>query len=165
MSRKSQVVDSRFGYFGIGIERGKNTDNLGTLFRSAVALGASFIFTVGGRYHPQSSDTIKSWRHIPYLPYTTIADFKAHLPHECVMVGVELTDDAHPLETFTHPARCAYLLGPEDGSLSTAAQDACHQIVRFQSRWCLNVASAGTTVLYDRSAKSYREHHNAGRLP
>lgn len=36
------------GYFGIGIYNGKNTANIGTLWRSAAILGANFIFTIDG---------------------------------------------------------------------------------------------------------------------
>lgn len=157
MSTRSEgLTEGRHGWYGIGIERGKTSENLGTLFRSAVCLGAAFVFTVGERYHPQSSDTLKSWRHIPYLRYADVEDLEAHIPYDCPLIGVERSADAQPLETFTHPRRAMYLLGPEDGSLSAAAVDACHQIVRFDSRWCLNVASAGTVVLYDRHAKDVR---------
>ncbi len=43
-----QVIkdNNRDGYFGIGIIHGKNSENLGTLWRSASILGASFIFTI-----------------------------------------------------------------------------------------------------------------------
>jgi len=141
------------GYFGIGIERCKSGVNVGTLWRSAYCLGAAFIFTIGGRYHRQASDVTKSWRHIPLLEFTDVTDFAAHRPYDCQVVGVELCDRASPLETFAHPHRAVYLLGPEDGSLSQAAMDMCQHIVRFDSRYCLNVASAGTVVMYDRQTK------------
>ena len=38
------------GFFGIGIENAKNEYNIGTLWRSAYLMGASFIFTVNTRY-------------------------------------------------------------------------------------------------------------------
>lgn len=141
------------GYFGIGIERSKTEANVGTLWRSAFAFGASFVFTIGRRYPRQSSDTTKSWRHIPLLEYADVDDFHAHIPYDCQVVGVELTPDAHALESFAHPQRAIYLLGPEDGSLSAKAQDLCQSVVRFDSDYCLNVAAAGTVVMYDRNAK------------
>lgn len=142
------------GYFGIGIERSKTEANVGTLWRSAFAFGASFVFTIGRRYPRQSSDTTESWRHIPLLEYADVDDFRAHIPYDCQVIGVELLDGAGALETFTHPQRAIYLLGPEDGSLSRRAQSLCQHIVRFDTDYCLNVAAAGTVVMYDRNAKA-----------
>jgi tRNA G18 (ribose-2'-O)-methylase SpoU len=141
------------GYFGIGIERAKTEANIGTLWRSAFCLGAAFIFTIGRRYPPQASDTTKTWRHIPLLEYTDLKDFYAHLPYDCRLIGIEILPDAKPLETFSHPLRAVYLLGPEDGSLSKPAIEMCHTLVRFTSTHCLNVAAAGSIVMYDRQAK------------
>lgn len=144
------------GYFGIGIERSKTEVNVGTLWRSAFCLGASFIFTIGKRYPNQSSDVTQAWRHIPLLEFADVADFAAHRPFDCQVIGVELTPDAAHLETFAHPQRAIYLLGPEDGSLSGDAVALCQYVVRFDSTYCLNVAAAGTVVMYDRQAKAVR---------
>ena len=38
------------GFFGIGIVAGKTAGNIGTLWRSAYQLGASFTFTIGARH-------------------------------------------------------------------------------------------------------------------
>jgi tRNA G18 (ribose-2'-O)-methylase SpoU len=150
---RAQAVKSR-GYFGIGIERSKNPANVGTLWRSAYSLGASFIFTIGKRYPKQASDTPETWRHIPLLEFADVADFAEHRPYDCQTVGVEICSRAEPLELFSHPARAIYLLGPEDGSISTAALDLCQKVVQFDSTYCLNVASAGTVVMYDRQTKA-----------
>lgn len=151
MTRRSQYRGGN--WCGIGIERGKTVENLGTLFRSAVCLGADFVFTIGGRYHPQASDTVRSWTHLPYVAYPTLEAFTETRPFDTPLIGVELTDDARPLERFVHPRRALYLLGPEDGSLSNAALALCQDVIAFQSRYCLNVAAAGTVLLYDRQTK------------
>ena len=155
MTRHEQARDQR-GYFGIGVERSKTEANVGTLWRSAFALGAAFIFTIGRRYPKQATDTTQSWRHIPLLEYPDLADFLAHRPMDSQLVGVELCEQADALETFQHPQRAIYLLGPEDGSLSSAALGACQYVVQFESRYCLNVAAAGTVVMYDRQTKGVR---------
>lgn len=135
------------------MERPKHEVNLGTLYRSAVALGADFIFTIGHRYQRSAADTIGAAWHLPCFAYADFDDFAAHLPYGATLVGVELTEQAQPLEQFHHPRQALYLLGPEDGSLSRAALDFCQHVVSFNSRYCLNVASAGTVVLYDRHVK------------
>lgn len=141
------------GYCGIGIERAKREVNLGTLFRSAHALGADFVFTIGARYQAQASDTSKAWRHLPYFSFHDFSDFNEHRPYDCPLVGVELLPGAQALESFVHPERALYLLGPEDGDLSAEAIAHCQAIVRFSSDFCLNVAAAGTVILYDRQLK------------
>lgn len=154
MTRKAQARGGR--YCGIGMARPKIADNLGTLWRSAVCLDAAFIFTIGARYHKQASDTVKSWRHIPYFSYRTVEEFAEHIPYDCIPVAVELTPDAKPLETYSHPRNALYLLGPEDGSLTREELAVCREVVKIDSLYCLNVASAGTVVLYDRQQKGWR---------
>lgn len=154
MTRNSMGRSQR-GWCAIGIERGKNPSNLGTLWRSAVCLGASYAFVTGGRFTKDCADTPRSWRKVPCFSYDTTADFLEHRPYDVPLIGVELTDDAKPLESFTHPERAIYLLGPEDGSLSVEAQAACQYIVSFRSDYCLNVAMAGTVLLYDRQTKRW----------
>lgn len=149
------------GYCGIGVERAKTIANLGTLWRSALCLGADFIFTVGDRYHHQCTDTTKAYRHLPYWRFANWDDFHAHVPYDCQVVAVEVLPHAVPLETFAHPERAIYLLGPEDGSLSPQALAICQHIVRINTTVCLNVATAGSIVLYDRRAKFHTERLGA----
>lgn len=151
MTRKAQVHGGI--WCGIGIERPKTPANLGTLWRSAVCLGADYIFTIGDRYRREASDTVGAAGHVPCFSYADLDDFNEHRPYNAPLVGVELTDAAQPLEEFDHPRQAIYLLGPEDGSLSEKATALCQRVVSFSSRYCLNVASAGTVVLYDRHVK------------
>lgn len=139
------------GYFGIGIENGKTKINLGTLWRSAHIFGASFIFTVGKRYKAQSSDVKKTWKHVPLFEFSTMIDLKGHLPHDCQLVGIEMRREATDVDDFYHPERAAYILGSEDAGLSPEAIAACQcAIIRIFGNDCLNVAVAGSIVLYDR---------------
>jgi tRNA G18 (ribose-2'-O)-methylase SpoU len=139
------------GYFGIGIENGKTGANIGTLWRSAHLLGASFIFTIGHRYKRQASDTTKAWRHIPLYAYDTFDGFYASLPESCKLIGVEMDSKAAPLGRFVHPERCVYLLGAEDHGLSKKAMEKCHGLVVLPGDYSMNVAVAGSLVMYDRS--------------
>lgn len=125
--------------------------NLGALMRTAHAFGASFFFTLNA--HPKvreayNSDTSKSFAHIPYYPYDSIEDLR--LPKGCVLVGVELTDDAVELPRFQHPAAAAYVFGRERGSLSPETLARCAHVVKIPTRFSLNVGVAGALVMYDR---------------
>lgn len=143
-------------FFGIGIQNGKTPENLGVLWRSAQNLGASFIFTIGNRYAKQASDTHDAVKAIPYFHYETFDDFFKNLPKGARLVAVELTDRAEELETFKHPRRCVYLLGAEDHGLSKQAIEKSHFTVKFNSEFSLNVAVAGSIVLYDRGLNKLR---------
>ncbi|MFT5890834.1 MAG: tRNA G18 (ribose-2'-O)-methylase SpoU [Dokdonia sp.] len=143
-------------FFGIGIQNGKTPENLGVLWRSAQNLGASFIFTIGNRYAKQASDTHNAVKSMPYFHYDTFAEFYKHLPKGARLVGVEMHETSQPLETFEHPRRCVYLLGAEDHGLSKEAIEKSHFLVQFPSELSLNVAVAGSIILYDRTCNKPR---------
>lgn len=141
------------GYYAIGIIGSKTPLNVGTLWRSAGIMGAQFIFTAGRRYPKQGSDTIKAWKHIPLFEYESSDDLFEHIPKDCVPVAVELDSRSLPLPTYTHPERAIYILGAEDNGLSKDVLERCRDVVQIPSEFCLNVAVAGSIVLYDRLAK------------
>lgn len=138
------------GYFGIGVLNMKNSINYGTLFRTAQILDANFVFVIGARFKQQASDTMKSWRHIPTYEYKDFEDFNTHRPYDCELIGIELTDNARLVETFLHPKRAIYLLGAEDSGLSEEVMNKCKHIIKLQGKRSMNVAVAGSIVLYDR---------------
>ena len=143
------------GYFAVGIYHPKTPQNVGTLWRSASLFGAAFVFTVGARYQRQASDTCNTPAHTPMFHFACINDLHAHPPHLCPLVGVELDPRARPLRHFNHFERSAYLLGAEDHGLPPAVLDRCHAIVQIETAadWSMNVAAAGTVLLYDRHVK------------
>lgn len=142
------------GYYGIGIENMKTGANLGTLWRSAYCLGASFIFVIGERYKHQASDTPKAYKNIPFYHYNTLEIFYAAIPQDCDLIGIDNIDHAVNLTEFKHPERAVYLLGAEDHGLSENAIDHCNNMIKFESKQCLNVAVAGSIIMYDRNLKS-----------
>ncbi|MGD9966068.1 MAG: RNA methyltransferase [Hyphomonadaceae bacterium] len=138
-------------YFGIGAEEISKPMNLGALMRTAHAFGASFFFTINA--HPKireayNSDTSRSFDHVPYYSWESVDALR--LPKGCVLVGVELTDDAVELPRFQHPQAAAYVLGRERGSLSTALLSRCRHVVKIPTKFSLNVGLAGALVMYDR---------------
>jgi len=138
------------GYFGIGVWRFSKVMNAGNLFRTAHAFGASFVFTIDATYKVRKakSDTSAAPRNIPWYDFDAPEDF--HMPEDCKLVGVELTDDAIDLPRFHHPQSAAYVLGPERGSLGGDLLERCDHVVRIPTKFCINVATAGAIVMYDR---------------
>jgi len=142
------------GYWGIGIYHVKYDTNIGTLWRTAHILGASFIFTIYKRYKKQASDTLKTTNHIPLYHYSNIQDLIVHLPIGCQLIGIESSEQAISLSTFTHPKQCCYLLGAEDHGLPDHIIYYCHQTVKLGGKYCFNVAVAGSIVAYHRFSSS-----------
>lgn len=140
------------GFFGIGVYHPKREVNIGTLWRTANLMGASFLFTIKKRYKKQASDTMKSHRHIPLHHFDDFDDCKKHLPYRCRIVGVELTQEAENLKEFCHPEQACYLLGAEDYGLPEDILEQCHLIVKLNGFYSMNVAVAGSIVIYHRVA-------------
>jgi len=140
------------GYFGVGVENVSKSMNAGAIFRTAHAFGASFVFTVAATYKRQQgalADTSNALEHVPFYGFPTIDEMV--LPEGCRLVGVELTDDAVELPSFRHPSQCAYVLGPERGSLSSEMVEKCEFIVKIPTNFCINVSVAAALVMYDRA--------------
>jgi len=144
------------GFFAIGIYGCKTETNVGTLWRSATLYGAAFVFTVGRRYQRQSTDTPKTPMHTPLFHFSTVDDLVEHLPWSTPLIGVELDQRSKPLSQHSNNwERCAYLLGAEDRGLPADVLDKCHSILQIETPkpQSLNVAVAGSIVLYDRHVK------------
>jgi tRNA G18 (ribose-2'-O)-methylase SpoU len=139
------------GYFGIGVEGASKAMNIGALFRTAHAFGASFVFTVRAQYnrregaHSDTSDTPLS---VPTHHFKDLQDFR--LPLGCRLIGIEISDDAIELPSFRHPRQAAYVLGAEREGLSVELQSRCDYVVRIPTRFSVNLGVAGALVMYDR---------------
>jgi len=138
------------GFYGIGIVGSKTPLNVGTLWRSAGILGAAFMFTAGRRYPDQASDTIKAWRHTPYFEFADDEALFDAIPKGCWPIAVELDSRAKPLHSIVHPERACYILGAEDTGVPKRVLERCPLVVSIPGDYSLNVAVAGSIVLYDR---------------
>lgn len=142
------------GYFEIGIFHTKTGANVGTLWRSAYQLGAAGIFTIGKRYQKQSSDTLKTYRHVPLREHADCEAMIAALPYGCQLVAVEMGGESLP--RFQHPERACYLLGAEDHGLPPSILARCQHVVSLPAlrTESYNVAVAGSLVMFDRQTKA-----------
>lgn len=142
------------GYFGIGVFNMKNPLNYGTLFRTAQVFGADFIFLIGKRFKAQVSDTMKSYKHIPLYEYETFEEFEKNKPLGCQLIGIEMSDGAKDLVTFTHPKQAIYLLGAEDNGIPKDYLKKCDKLIKIPfGIISLNVSVTGSIILYDRLSK------------
>ncbi len=150
--KKSWHIDEE-SFFGIGVYQPKTSHNIGTLWRTAHILGASFIFIIDGKYKHQTSDTQKAWSKIPFYKYDSFDHFYKSLPHSTQLVGIEMDNNSQSICTFAHPPRAAYLLGAEDNGLPLKVLERCHHLVQLPGEGSMNVSVSGSLVVYDRIQK------------
>ncbi len=139
------------GFFGIGAEGISKAMNVGGIFRTAHAFRAGFVFTVAAVYSESEggkSDTSDTPGQVPFYRFPDTKSLV--LPEKCRLVGIELTPDAIELPSFRHPQRCAYILGPERGSLSPEMTGRCDFVIKIPTSFCVNVGIAAAIVMYDR---------------
>jgi tRNA G18 (ribose-2'-O)-methylase SpoU len=119
--------------------------------------GAAFIFIIGKRYKKQCSDTQHTYRHIPLWQFETYDEFTKSPIYDCQMVAVELHEQSTSLQGFDHPRRAVYLLGAEDNGLPLSVINKAVHIVQIPSAkpQSMNVATAGTLIMYDRFVKGF----------
>lgn len=141
------------GFYGVGVFMPKTEHNYWSLFRTAQILDADFLFVIGPRFKVHAADTMASYRHIPTFSFWDFKDFNAHRPFDCRLVGVELQEGACEVSRFTHPKRATYLLGAEDNGLSRECLTHCQDVIKLHGERSMNVAVAGSIVLYDRFCK------------
>jgi tRNA G18 (ribose-2'-O)-methylase SpoU len=125
--------------------------NVGSLFRTAHAFGASYVFTVGAQYTRKvgrGADTSNAPDQVPFYDFPDASSLV--LPEGTELVGVEIVDDAVELPSFRHPRRAAYILGAERISLPPELLAQCVHSVRIPTHFSINVGLAGALVMYDR---------------
>ena len=146
------------GFFEIGIMQGKNSDNLGTLWRSANIMGASGIFTIGARYPKKhKTDTMNTPKHIPLREFDSYDEFIKSIPRGTEVIAIELDDRAENLTTFKHPERAIYLLGSEDKGLPEDVMNKCDRVLKIPfNKNSFNVAVSGSIIIYDRFLKAHK---------
>ncbi len=123
------------GYFGIGVEGISKPMNLGSLWRTAHAFGASFVFTIAANYSRREGERADTSKTSEQIPLYQVADVDAlRLPQGCTLVGIEILDEATALPSFPHPRQAAYVLGPERGRLSPELAARCGALVKIPDK-------------------------------
>lgn len=145
-------------FFGIGIVRSKAAPNHGSVWRSALQLGASFTFTVGASFSRKvegAADVYKGLRTIPCIAYADEDAFAATGVVGAEYVAVEYGGET--LSGFVHPRRAVYVLGAEREGLSKEMVARCQRHVSIDVAdgrpSSMNVAAAAAVIMWDRSLK------------
>ncbi len=133
--------------------------NVGTLVRTAHAAAAEEVVLVGEReWNIEAAKTAELYTEVTILP-----DEKAFLEHveykRYDLVAVELSPHSVSLFEARYPKRPCFLLGTEVGGLPESLLAAAALTVEIP-QWglvpCLNLAVAGSIVVYDYLGKLAR---------
>ncbi|MEN8162964.1 MAG: TrmH family RNA methyltransferase [Acidobacteriota bacterium] len=134
--------------------------NVGTLVRTAHAAAAEEVILVGDReWNIEAAKTAQDFTDVTFLE-----DEHAFLDHVrnrgWSLVAVELDSCAVSLFEAEYPENPCFLLGAERDGLPRSLIDAAEIVVQIP-QWglvpCLNLAVAGSIVLYDYLAKQQRK--------
>ena len=145
------------GYAAIALDNPKSNINVGSVLRAAGNYGASMVAASGGRWTSEKTDTMKAYRHMPFLRPEDVFDV---IPFDCVPVAVDIVECAVPLPLYKHPERAFYIFGAEDATLGQRILSRCRDVVYVPTNGSMNLAATVNVVLYDRMAKQGEREWN-----
>jgi len=135
--------------------------NVGSLVRTAHAVGASEVVLVGSRvWNVEAARTAELYTEVVHLPGDAQAFLDRVAARRSNLVAVELDPRAVSLFDATYPERPCFLLGAELGGVPPELLDAANLIVQIP-QWglvpSLNLAVAGSIVVYDYLSKLHHQ--------
>lgn len=145
---------------GIVLVNPRFSHNVGMAVRLASCYGMGQLWFTGDRVRLElekrarlpREERIKGWREIQMLNYDRPLE---QFPADAVPVAVEVRANSEKLQDFIHPEKAVYVFGPEDGSIPPPVLAKCHRFVVIPTvkHYCLNLATALATILWDRALK------------
>ena len=154
--RRLEDVPSDDDLLVVVLDRITSPGNLGTIIRTADALGARAVITLGHSAHPYDPQTVRASTGSLFAVPVVAVDTPAELEAFCRQRGLTLiaTDEHGDVDVADAelPRPCALLLGNETAGLSRALRDLADVTVRIPivgSATSLNVAVAAGIVLHE----------------
>ena len=134
--------------------------NVGMAVRIASCYGLKQVWFTGDRVRLDidakkrlpREERIKGYRDVEMINYDRPLE---QFPEGTVPVAVEVRPNSERLQNFEHPEKAVYVFGPEDSSIHAGLLTYCHRFVVIPTfnGYCLNLATAIATVLWDRMVK------------
>lgn len=149
--------------FHVAIENIEDDRNIGSIVRTANALGAGAFHIVGRRrWNRRGAMVTDRYQHEHHhTDMEALAAWAAE--HGYTMLAIDNTPGAVPLETAVLPERALLVLGQEGPGLSEQAQALCAQtleITQFGSTRSINVAAAAAIAMH-----AWVRQHAWGQAP
>ncbi|MDC4232238.1 TrmH family RNA methyltransferase [Actinomyces sp. B33] len=144
-------VASRALPFEVAVENLGHDFNIGSIVRTANALGARSVHIVGRRrWNRRGAMVTDRYIDVDHLP-----DARALADHcrarGLVLVGVDNIDGSVPLEGARLPARACLVFGEESNGLSEQMVDVCERVVAITQRGStrsMNVGHAAAIAMW-----------------
>jgi tRNA G18 (ribose-2'-O)-methylase SpoU len=160
--RRRRLAEYRLGLrpFAIAAWNISKEHNVGSLVRTAHATAATEVLLVGDReWNVEAARTAELYTSIVHLDH--IDEFRSHLAdRRWNLVAVELHRRAVDLFDARYPERPCFLLGAELGGVPEQLIEEATVVVQIP-QWglvpSLNLAVAGSIVLYDYLGKLHRQ--------
>ena len=146
------ALDDERHPFHIAIENWQHDLNIGSIVRSANAMGAAAVHIIGKkRWNRRGAMVTDRYQHVEHHP--TVEAFVARMRElDLEVVGVDNVPGSVPVERTALPERCVLVFGQEGPGLSAEVLDAAGLVVeieQFGSTRSINAAAAAAIVMHD----------------
>lgn len=147
---RADLAEKSLG-FEVAVENLGHDFNIGSIVRTANALGASAVNIVGRRRWNKRGAMVTD-RYLPVGHFSEVTDFVADAKlRGRSIIGIDIIDGSIPLETAALPADAILVFGEEGGGLSEEMRAACqaiHHITQRGSTRSMNVGHAAAIAMW-----------------
>jgi len=146
-----QDLDTKRHGFHVAIENFQHDFNIGTIVRNANAFLAHTVHIVGKRrWNKRGAMVTDRYQHIRY--HASVDEFAQWADSTCMpLIGIDVREDSHPLESHDFPSRCTLVLGQEGPGLSDQMVSVCVDVLhitQFGSTRSINVGVASGIAMH-----------------
>ena len=144
-------LETRRHAFHVAIENWEHDFNIGSVVRTANALGAAAFHIVGRRRWNRRGAMVTDRYQVEHH-HPDVESFVSWAKGEgLAVVGIDNVPGAVPLETYALPGDCVIVLGQEGPGISAemlAACDVVLEITQFGSTRSMNAAAAAAIAMH-----------------
>jgi rRNA methylases len=144
------ISDQSLG-FEVAIENLGHDFNIGSIVRTANALGAAAVHIVGKRRWNRRGAMVTD-RYLPVGHFPDVDSFvKDAARRRKILVGIDILDVSTPLETAVLPGEAILVFGEEGGGLSERMLEECvavHHVTQYGSTRSMNVGHAAAIAMW-----------------
>ncbi len=144
------IARKALGY-EVAIENLGHDFNIGSIVRTANALGASQVHIVGRRRWNRRGAMVTD-RYLPVDHFPEVAPFVQDADRrERILIGIDNVPGSQPLEQASLPDNATLVFGEESAGLSPAMRDACqgiYHITQYGSTRSMNVGHAAAIAMW-----------------
>lgn len=137
--------------FHVAVENWQHDFNIGSVVRTANAMGAGGLHVVGRRRWNRRGAMVTD-RYLREYHHRGIAELACWAEqHDLALLGVDNIAGSVPLEVYQLPRRCVLLFGQEGPGLSTQAIAACDVVLgitQFGSTRSINAGAAAAIAMH-----------------